>query len=93
MSVLIEGVEIPKDKAVSLIICSSGNVYYYGLKIVGKAIEIHSQHGRLIDADKLNEEVCLLIKENMFALDDARDLLETIADAPTVIPASEEAEQ
>ena len=46
-------------------------------------------HGRLIDADKLNEEVCLLIKENMLSRDDARDLLETIADAPTVIEAEE----
>lgn len=50
---------------------------------------VHVQpHGRLGDLDKLNEEVSLLIKENMFSRDDARDLLETIADAPTVIPAS-----
>ena len=55
-------------------------------------IEVQEPHGRLIDADKLNEEVRLLIKENMFSHDDARDLLETIADAPTIIPASEEGE-
>ena len=49
-------------------------------------------HGRLGDLDKLNEEVHLLIKEKMFSRDDAGDLLETIADAPTIIPSSEEGE-
>ena len=53
-------------------------------------IEVPEPHGRLGDLDKLNEEMRLLIKENMFSRDDAKDLLETIADAPTVIPASKE---
>lgn len=38
MSVYIQGVEMPKDKAVSLVICSSGNVYYDHLEFAGKAI-------------------------------------------------------
>ncbi len=46
-------------------------------------------HGRCIDADKLMEEMRLFIKENMLSCDDARELIETIADAPTVIPAEE----
>jgi len=55
-------------------------------------IKVPEPHGRLGDLDALNEEVRLLIKENMLSRDDAKDLLETIADAPTVIPASKEAE-
>ena len=46
-------------------------------------------HGRCVDADKLMQEMRLFIKENMLSRDDARELLETIEDAPTIIPAEE----
>ena len=46
-------------------------------------------HGRCVDADKLIQEMRLFIKENMLSRDDARELLETIEDAPTVIEAEE----
>ena len=46
-------------------------------------------HGRCVDADKLTQEMRLFIKENMLSRDDARELLETIKDAPTIIPAEE----
>jgi len=46
-------------------------------------------YGRLVDADKLTEEIQLFIKENMLSRDDARELLETIDDAPTIILAEE----
>lgn len=44
-------------------------------------------HGRCVDADKLMQEMRLFIKENMLSRDDARELLETIKSAPTIIPA------
>lgn len=47
-------------------------------------------HGRCVDADKLMQEMRLFIKENMLSRDDARELLETIEDAPTIIPAEED---
>lgn len=46
-------------------------------------------HGRCVDADKLMQEMRLFIKENMLSRDDARELLETLEDAPTIIPAEE----
>ena len=46
-------------------------------------------HGRLIDADKLREEMLLFIKENLLTRDDARELLATVDEAPTVIEAEE----
>jgi len=46
-------------------------------------------HGRCVDADKLMQEMRLFVKENMLSRDDARELLETIEDAPTVIEAEE----
>lgn len=48
------------------------------------------EHGRLIDADVLMEDVRQFIKENMLSRDDARELLEIIDDAPTIIPADKE---
>lgn len=93
MSILIEGMEMPKD-----------GVYWCEIGVADDIamITIHGEdrksfplvpvpepHGRLGDLDKLNKEMRLLIKENMFSRDDTRDLLETIADAPTVIQASE----
>lgn len=47
-------------------------------------------HGRLIDADKLREEMLLFIKENLLTRDDARELLATVDEAPTVIEAEGE---
>lgn len=46
-------------------------------------------HGRLIDADKLREEMLLFIEKNMLARDDARELLATVDEAPTVIEAED----
>lgn len=51
MGLYIPGMEMPKDGAVSLIVCSSGNVYTDGLIPVGEAIPV-PPHGRLIDADE-----------------------------------------
>ena len=103
MSILIEGMEMPKAQfqKSSTLYHVEGTIFVYP---DGKAraelsvdynerksypiISVHEPHGRLGDLDKLNKEVRLLIKENMLSRDDARDLLETIADAPTVIPAS-----
>lgn len=90
MSILIEGMEMPtEDEEIIIRIDSNGTVMTeYALPISGtKAVSV-PPHGRLGDLDKLNEEVRLLINENILSRDDARDLLETIADAPTVIPAS-----
>lgn len=90
MSILIEGMEMPtEDEEIIIRIDSNGTVMTeYALPISGtKAVSV-PPHGRLGDLDKLNEEVRLLINENMLSRDDARDLLGTVADAPTVIPAS-----
>ena len=94
MAILIEGMEMPKETTL-ISIGPGGTVEIHRnddltwVPLKEKAVPV-PPHGRLGDLDKLNEEVHLLIKENMFSRDDARDLLETIADAPTVIPASEE---
>ena len=58
----------------------------HGLQIIAVPVP---PHGRLVDADKLTKEMRLFIKENMLSRDDARELLETIEDAPAVIEAEE----
>ena len=59
--------------------------------MIGEFAEVEEipPHGRLVDADKLMQEMRLFIKENMLSRDDARELLETIEDAPTIIQAGE----
>ena len=92
MSVYIKGMEMPKDGVYWCEIGVADDIAM--ITIHGEdrksfsLVPVHEPHGRLGDLDKLNKEMHLLIKENMFSRDDARDLLETIADAPTVIPAS-----
>ena len=92
MSVLIEGMELPKDRPQLLWIYPNGKALTVQSDVDPwkelQAVPVPEPHGRLGDLDKLNKEMHLLIKENMFSRDDARDLLETIADAPIVIPAS-----
>ena len=56
VGVYIHGVEMPKEKAASLIICSSGKVYYDHLEIAGHAVPV-PPHGRLVDLDNLRKEL------------------------------------
>lgn len=97
MSILIKGMEMPKDKAVSLIICSSGNVYYDHLEFAGEAVRV-PPHGRLIDAETLYKAVEGSRNVNPHKKDDfkrAHDFehshfLSLIARQKTIIEAEEE---
>ena len=54
MSILIKGVNMPIDgKEIYLRIDSHGEVYVYNAypTMIGKAVEVPTSHGRLIDAD------------------------------------------
>jgi len=68
---------------------SAADVNIFDLRLTNCPLVPVPPHGRLVDADKLTEEMRLFIKENMLSRDDARELLETIAEAPTIIPAEE----
>lgn len=93
MSVLIK-MDMPKEKAVAVVIHPDGTAYTAEMTAGVcteyladcTAIEVPA-HWRLIDADKLREEMSLFIKENMLSRDDARELLATVDEAPTVIDA------
>lgn len=90
MGVYIKGVDMPKDKAVSLIICSSGNVYYDYLEFAGKAVPV-PPHGRLIDGDIA--EVISFEDADAEGKDFADGILyavDFISQMPTIIPAEEE---
>lgn len=86
MGIYIPGMEMPKGGAVSLIVCSSGNVYTDDLILVGEAVPV-PPHGRLGDLDALFKS---------FSYDENLSVLETmyvqskISDALTIIPAEEE---
>ena len=98
MSILIEGMEMPKeDEEIIIRISPNGTVMTeYALPITGvKAVPV-PPHGRLIDVDKLIEFI-----ENRYEItwkddyeggikDACVDILEKISTTPTVIPASGE---
>lgn len=87
MSVLITGIEMPKDKAALLIICPSGKVYYEYLEVAGNAVPV-PPHGRLIDADEL-EDILYNSPECITVFDAIRK----VKSAPTIIPAEEGGEE
>jgi len=96
MGVYIKGMEMPKrgESCLVITIMPDGGIYNnvydasFRVNQIGEAVPV-PPHGRLVDADKLTEEIQLFIKENMLSHDDARALLATIDDAPTIIPAEE----
>ena len=94
MGLYIPGMEMPKGsrRAVSIVICSDGSVYYDGLtKLDFKAISV-PPHGRLGNLDALKvkaierSEKCsgyVNVLDNVITAYD-------IETAPTIIPAEEE---
>jgi hypothetical protein len=100
MGVYID-IEMPKGElgAIPIMIYANGAVeHFFSHEKYGKAIEVPEPHGRLIDADAL--DVVLENEAESFGYDVyscgitdalalARSCIET---APTIIPASEEAE-
>ena len=90
MGIYLYNMEMPKEReSFTVTIKYNGLVFDTETMIqVAEAQEV-PPHGRLVDADKLMQEMRLFIKENMLSRDDARELLETIEDAPDVIPAEE----
>ena len=84
MSVLIEGMEMPKNCEIIIRIDEKGEVYVYGQypTRIYKAIPV-TPHGRLIDADELIDDV-RRHSESYFADDFAHEWVDK---APTVIPA------
>ena len=95
MSVLIEGMEMPKeDEEIIIRISPNGTVMTeYALPITGvKAVHV-PPHGRLIDADAVIDLVMQYCPDDdgvcSKAGADLRELLDEIEDLPTIIPASE----
>ena len=82
MSVLIKGMEMPKEDAVVIEIDASGNVYEVhdyiinNLRYETDAIEVKEPHGRLIEAEPLEHNCTKLFADVVKAL-------------PTVIEAEE----
>lgn len=99
MSVLINGMKMPKDGFITITVTSDGRVVgnakkesgkyeYLGNEDIAKAIPV-PPHGRLIDANALTY---LMGMDEHFSPLEAMYLMELIADAPTIIPADKEGE-
>lgn len=95
MGVYIRGMEMPKEKVASLIICPSGKVYYDYLEIAGHAVPV-PPHGRLGNLDALIDKVIAKYLEHerkgelVFAAAEIKqDIVDLISDAPTIIEAEE----
>ena len=88
MSILIKGMEMPKNKSICIEIFADGGVHKFAeCYPCAFAVEV-LPHGRLIDADALYELI-----DGGYDLDfdevpeTKRELLRMITDAPTIIEA------
>ena len=93
MSILIEGMELPKGKEVFLRIDEKGEVYVYGSypTELHKAVPV-PPHGRCIDADALIKSDSVVGKLMMFGGEYVYTQSE-IDRATTIIPADPEKEE
>lgn len=97
MSVVIRGMEMPKDRGVFVCVLPDGTAIIQGDKLVQtSAVEVEP-HGRLIDADELAKEIQSLQKYR-FSIEDPeifvsrRAVMQAISDNPTVIEVEEVSE-
>lgn len=93
MSILILGMEMPKDREINLRIDEKGEVYVYGSypTELHKAVPV-PPHGRLIDADALEQDAqkrLLMCNKNDNQFHKPYEIMRAIALAPTIIPAEE----
>ena len=95
MSVLIKGMEMPKDTVVTINIWADGHVYILGknpMMLHDAAVELPT-HGDLIDRDKLKHGFCVectLYPDNCLGENCDWDSIYHIERAPVVIPAERE---
>lgn len=92
MSILIEGMNMPKGGPMIVAIRPDGMVEDVMGCYVGKAISV-PPHGRLGDLDRLAKEVKDMAKEfppDSIGAERYRLFMEFIKTAPTIIPAEEE---
>ena len=98
MSILIKGMEMPKDDMKNIMILADGRVFqfsgYGNLKPLGTAVPV-PPHGRLGDLDELYASIKEWLIQNRHNMTEAtrvwiRVCLEGMAAAPTVIQAIEE---
>lgn len=89
MSVLIKGMEMPKQNDVLVVREINGKVYikhegHYGFE--GRIVEVKEPHGDLIDKDKLMQEI---IDKDLDHLqrDDWKEVIQIVSDADVVIKA------
>lgn len=92
MSVLIEGMELPKDRPQLLWIYPNGKALTVQSDVDPwkelQAVPVPESHGRLIDTDAVT------LEGGQYEYDDwCKWALEQYQDAPTVIPASESKER
>lgn len=97
MSILIKGIEMPKDDELLCInIKSNGDVYYnldLNVNTIANAIRV-PPHGRLIDADKFERiKYEIPIKPANYSRGFGEGVMfvqKLIMDAPTIIPSDKE---
>ena len=98
MSILIKGMEMPKHGGINICIFSDGKIYksFHGIgfdPVQGACAISVPEHGRLIDADKLERGLRQMAKYQTGERQQGiLGCCETIRFAKTIIPASKESE-
>ena len=87
MSILIKGMEMPKDKPIRIVLNPNGQLFVdHGVHFTEyEAVEL-PPHGRLIDADALQRRFDRLPQTSGDVIE-AEDVFDVIRTAPTIIEA------
>ena len=86
MSLILQGIDLPKKGTIKLEIEPNGTVWAEGKdwqSYTESAIQIPKGHGRLIDESALFEDL------NKYQIEYNADVNETICDIPTILEAEE----
>ena len=85
MSIILKGIDIPKEGYIPVRIYANGHIWING-SYKGVAIQIPKGHGRLIDASELIKSY---MKGTKTDIDDFYDTIDIIDNAPTILEAEE----
>lgn len=82
MSLLIRGLDMPKDDDMNITITKDGRIYWDNkFHMIAQAVNISTPHGRLIDADALFQD----LREHNIPFNN--DINSAINVAPTILEA------
>lgn len=88
MSLIIKGMDMPKDDDMNITITKDGRIYWDNkYHMIAQAVEIPTPHGRLIDADEMQDKAYKRYFNNTISSYGMFEVNRAIDNAPTILEA------